>query len=408
MCSISAIRISVLVWSCVKVLTSLIMIIGGGTLCSDKHLLHAFGFSFSSYGAGILCSGLISLGTIYPQLYANKRHNRFLILCVFALDMIVVLVVFLTALEMKSYMTPQFPKAMQRDCLLNTPQIYTPAQCRPFLESDRTAGFRLLWGALFTTQVNINSYQLLTKLESSECCGFFAPMACTPINGTFPSYMLQKGVASNFLSKRVTCGKVPGFYAETSTCRDSDNINAINPTIVGCFWDLGVGYCTTQALFTYSSGCASRVEDYLIEVLQPYVALYSFTPALNLLMMLYACCMFWKRKEADVFPKKLTLASDLVRLDPFPCASTVFINIFGCLEHVYIAQVDVEFGKVKEQFEVNPEKDLLEKEGFLQGEDEGPRSGGGIQMNAESKVNDAVTERDEFPAVEAAPSSEPA
>ena len=31
------------------------------------------------------------------------------------------------------------------DCSLNTPQIYSKAECDLFWEDDYTAGFRLLW-----------------------------------------------------------------------------------------------------------------------------------------------------------------------------------------------------------------------------------------------------------------------
>ena len=53
-------------------------------------------------------------------------------------------------------------------------------------------------------------------------------------------------------------------------------------------------------------GCASAVEDYAVTLISPHVFLLAMCAAVHGLFMLYSCCMWWKRKESDVFPEFTT------------------------------------------------------------------------------------------------------
>lgn len=86
-----------------------------------------------------------------------------------------------------------------------------------------------------------------------------------------------------FLTRRVTCGSMPGYYPSTDICLDYFDASTIPPIIGGCKWDLGifiilfiiqfiltiiylllaVGYCADNTLKASTRGCASKVEDFL-------------------------------------------------------------------------------------------------------------------------------------------------
>lgn len=79
------------------------------------------------------------------------------------------------------------------------------------------------------------------------------------------------------------------------------------PIVGGCKYDMGVGYCLTVNIDGSMIGCASAVEDYSVTLITPHVPLLMICAAVHALFMLYTCCMWWKRKESDVFPEFTTL-----------------------------------------------------------------------------------------------------
>ena len=52
-----------------------------------------------------------------------------------------------------------------------------------------------------------------------------------------------------------------------------------------------------------SIGCVSQMEDYMVSLIGPHATMLLASSAFNIISMLVACCMFWKRKEYDVFPE---------------------------------------------------------------------------------------------------------
>jgi hypothetical protein len=70
---------------------------------------------------------------------------------------------------------------------------------------------------------------------------------------------------------------------------------------------MGVGYCLTVDIDGSMIGCASAVEDYSVTLITPHVPLLMICAAVHALFMLYTCCMWWKRKDSDVFPEFTTV-----------------------------------------------------------------------------------------------------
>eukprot|EP00597_Dinobryon_sp_UTEXLB2267_P003097 CAMPEP_0170071076 /NCGR_PEP_ID=MMETSP0019_2-20121128/9148_1 /TAXON_ID=98059 /ORGANISM="Dinobryon sp., Strain UTEXLB2267" /LENGTH=108 /DNA_ID=CAMNT_0010279553 /DNA_START=776 /DNA_END=1102 /DNA_ORIENTATION=- len=90
-----------------------------------------------------------------------------------------------------------------------------------------------------------------------------------------------------------------------------------------------------------SNGCASAMEDYVVAKITPHVTVLIAVSFLNLFCMIISCCMWWKRKETDIFPE------------------------FGAEK-----LQSLRYSSVKYQFEVMPRRNLLQKEGFIPTEEE--------------------------------------
>ena len=203
-------------------------------------------------------------------------------------------------------MPSEFSKELQLDCLRNEPETFTREECADFYNSDRTAGMRLLWEYYFSDRGNKASFQVLTTFEGGTCCGFFQPFACIENKDGFPKSRLQTGISSDLLAQRVTCGPFENYYPEQSDCVDYKDFSANPPLVGGCLYDLGVGFCLDVAIRSESLGCASVVEDYAVQLISPHSVMLLASSAFSLLFMTYSCCMWWKRKETDLFPAFVT------------------------------------------------------------------------------------------------------
>jgi hypothetical protein len=254
----------------------------------------------------------------------------------FVFDTIVFANLISIGLTVQSYTYSAFPKALQLDCLRNTPIIYSFEECEPFYNSGRTAGLRLFWEAYFTAMRDKSKFQVLSTIEAGLCCGFFSPFSCTANTAKFPSNRLTKGISGALLNQRVTCGPFPDYYPQQSNCVDYKDFAASPPLIGGCEYDLGVGFCLDVVVLPETSGCASATEDYVVALIAPHAVLLVLCSLFNAIFMLFACCMWWKRKETDIFPEFIT-------------------------EH----KTSVQYRNVADQFVVVPRRDLLRKEGFL-------------------------------------------
>lgn len=336
MCTIESIKLQVMVFSWFKIIIALYVFGTGIYFTSSTDLQQAFGLEYVSYGLSLIFLALLSGAVVFPHKYAVNRHNRFLLAGAFIFDTIVFAELINFGLIVGSYMTEEFPKELQLDCLRNTPLIYTPEQCAPYYNSDRTAGMRLLWETYYSDKANKVSFQVLTTFEAGTCCGFFQPFSCTANADKFPSSRLLEGVDPYLLEARVICSEYDFYYPVQDNCVDYKDFAADPPIIGGCRYDLGVGFCLNVDIKKDSVGCASTVEDYAVALIAPHSIMLLVASAFSLLFMTYSCCMWWKRKEADLFPAFVT-----------------------------DVKVNRQYKFVKDQFEVVPKKDLLILEGFV-------------------------------------------
>ncbi|KAJ1442002.1 hypothetical protein B484DRAFT_90295 [Ochromonadaceae sp. CCMP2298] len=357
MCSSASIRMQVMVFSWFKLGCALYIFLTGIYFSSSGDLLRAFGLEFVSYGLSLIFLGLLSAGVIIPHKYAINRHNRFLLAFIFVMDTIVFAELINYGVIVGTYLDPLFPKELQTDCLLNSPEIYTVDECTPFYNADRTAGMRLLWESYFSDKENKVSFQVLTTIEADSCCGFFQPYRCIENTDSFPTTRLTDDIDSALLAQRVTCGAYDDYYPAQSNCIDYEDFNADPPIVGGCYYDLGVGFCLDVPIRTGSLGCASAVEDYAVALISIHSTMLIVASIFSLLFMLYSCCMWWKRKDDDVFPEFTT-----------------------------DVQVKYQYKHVKDQFQVQPKKNLLVKEGDEEKLDEDEEAG--MELRQKVKADD--------------------
>ena len=303
MCTIFNLRLFAMLALGAKLLTALYCFGAGFYFTSSRSLLQGFGLSFKAFGSLLLIMSCLSISVVIPNRYAMKRHNRFILLICTAVDIFVATQLLVVSAGVGSYTTPVFPKSLQLDCLLTTPLYHTTSQCTKYFRSDKVAGYRLFWMGFYSNLNDKQQLQVLYQLESTPCCGFFAPLNCIDDTRIFPSRFLTTGVSNELLVDRVTCGPVTSYYPQQSDCIDYSDPNAQPPVVGGCIYDHGLGPCLVNAQYTYAYGCASAVEDYLIASINPHVYLILIAMFFTLLSALMSCCMYLKRKETDVFPE---------------------------------------------------------------------------------------------------------
>lgn len=337
MCTIHNIRLLNLIFSFVKTIFALYVFGVGISFAEDTLIQQAFGAAFATMGAGLAMLGLMS-GCIIPvHIYSVKRHNKFLLVVSFIVDTLVLGLIIMLGLDIGTYTVSNFDKGLQLDCARSFPEMYTTEECIPFFRDDRTAGFRLAWEALYNDRNNTLSFQVLTTLEGRECCGFFAPSGCIEDEQKFPADRPTDGITDLQLQQRVTCGNRPTYYISQQDCLHFYDPAAIPPIVGGCNFDMGLGFCVSKDVDEDSVGCVSAMEDYMVSLIGPHATVLLASTAFNVISMLIACCMFWKRKEYDVFPEFR--------------APTVPRN------H--------EYKNVKEQYEIMPNEAVLKLKGFV-------------------------------------------
>lgn len=302
MCSISTIRLIIMIFSWVKLCFNIYIFGIGCYLASSTDFKQAFGLQFLHYGLSLVFLALLSIAMIYPMKYGVDRHNRFLLMMVFVFETIVFAEMINFGVVLQSYTVPEFSKTLQLDCLRHNPAIFTREECRPFYEADRTAGFRLVWQYYFTTKSDKSKYQILAELQKTACCGFFPPFDCMQNNDKYPATRDSTGIDSKFLSRRVTCSKYAGYYMEQDNCVDYYDLSTDPPTVGGCKYDLGVGLCVKLDITGSDVGCASATEDYVVSLVAAHAPMLLLCSVFDMFYMIIACCMWWKRKESDVFP----------------------------------------------------------------------------------------------------------
>lgn len=302
MCQLSSIKLFVQVFIWIKLVVALYIFGIGITIASSTDLNQGFGVEYLDHGVSLVFLALVSGGVIYPQQYAVKKHNRFLLVFSFVMDTIVFANLINIGSMMSESTIPQFSKELQADCLRHIPEIYSQDECSPFYKADRTAGFRLVWAYYFSGKSDKDKNQVLSKIQGQGCCGFFQPLRCIANDAKFPDDFDTTGIKKRFLKSRVTCGEFSGYYQEQDNCINFVDFAQDPPLVGGCNYDLGVGFCLDVEVLGKNSGCASEVEDYLVSLIASHAVLLMGVSVFNLMFMTVACCQWWKRKEADIFP----------------------------------------------------------------------------------------------------------
>ena len=310
-----------MVLSWFKLIFTIYIFYVGCYFAGSSDLQQSFGLEFKSYGLSLVFLALLSGGVILPHRYGVRRHNRFIMAVTFLFDTIVFCELISIGYTVQGYTYSWFPKSLQLDCLLNTPVSHTIDECKPFYDSSRTAGFRLFWESYFTAKSQKLKFQVLSQIQGSTCCGFFQPFNCIENDGNFPKNRLTAGIDGSFLDQKVACGAYPYFYPEQDNCVNYYDFSANPPLVGGCNYDLGVGFCLNNAIDVTSSGCASLVEDYVVGLISSHAVLIMASSTFNAIFMLFACCMWWKRKEADIFPEFVT---------EHKVSSLLFLNLASC------------------------------------------------------------------------------
>lgn len=330
-----------MVFSWLRLVFTVYVLFAGIYILSSHQLLQGFGLIFISYGTTIFLMGLISLGVLPLLKFGVNRHNRFVLFMSFLLDLIIMSVIINQCTVFMTYTVYEFPADLKLDCLRNTPETYSMADCLPYFESPRTLGFRAFWLSYYTDKKNKLSNQVLQNIQGDICCGFFAPLACNENAEKIPSDFLTTDIAPAIATQAVKCGNsylsgTKRYYNATDDCKEFHDLTTIPPLFGGCKYDFAVGYCTAFDISPSSSGCASSTEDAVIALITPHIYMLLFSTLFNFISMTWACCMCWKRKETDVFPDYKT---DL--------------------------KYQIDYFKVKNQFEVKPKHQVLQKRGFL-------------------------------------------
>ena len=341
MCSVDNIKLFDLIIGPLKVLIAIYLVYAGSYICATEALHRAYGYYFIEVGAGLIMLGLLSGGLVVPAFaFGLRRHNRFIIISCFVLDTIIMSCLLHLGSTMFTYLTPEFDKDLQSICVTKFGSTYS--KCTEFLESDRTAGLRLVWSGLFTERDDAKQYAILKTVQNSVgCCGFFPPLNCMTNKAGFPEDRPLDGINSEYTEQRLQCGNSyddARFYKSTAECKHYYDTTQADLTVDGCRFDQAIGRgCLALDPGPNDLGCISALEDYVRGLVESHViVVFYFCPLFNFLGMIFTCCMYWKRKQdEDVFPDFLAEA-----------------------------RFEFNYANVKDQFEVQPQANLLQKKGW--------------------------------------------
>ena len=143
---------------------------------------------------------------------------------------------------------------------------------------------------------------ILGGIVSPSGSGSLGP-GCQANTRPFPAELSTVGILPSLLKEVVSCGPVAKYYPQSDTCTSYSNI-LVNPPIVGgCAYDMGIGPCLNDNVYSYSQGCASQVEDFLVNQVLPVSYVIVGMVFLNIISAYLSFVLFIKRKENDVFPE---------------------------------------------------------------------------------------------------------
>ena len=269
MCTIDNIRLSIIAVVAVRLMIGFYLMIVGGLFATTDVIIQGYGVYFIEAGAGITMMGFTVLVMSYPMSFGVKRHNRFVLLACFVIEAIVFSQLIVVGLNCYTPTIPIFDTKLMVDCSQHVPSIYSEEDCTKYFEDDRTAGFRVVWSALFAKVTDETTYQIMTGLEDNNlCCGFGPPMRCVNDTRPFPAQFPVDKLRSKMQKQRLQCGLVEGYYRKQKNCIDYYDENSIPKILGGCQYDLGAGTCLDFTVVDKVKGCAPIVEQFVAEQVQ--------------------------------------------------------------------------------------------------------------------------------------------
>ena len=186
--------------------------------------------------------------------------------------------------------------AVYVDCnLLTQKGIANPSICKEYYNNVKMLRIKTLWKHLHDQSKESPSVKsFLVKLQKAKlnenampCCGFNRPTHCSDWS---------------------ECGMPSGYYAATSYCTIFDETyvkqSPSDDFPSGCPFEFPVGVCALSPLDDISAGCGFTLLLWINTEMKGIGATIVTTSIVPIIGALFACCMCFKRKHADVLPTK--------------------------------------------------------------------------------------------------------
>ena len=295
--------------------------------------------SVKSVGVTYIMISIISAFNTCMGLCGGHLHNKFLLMIYFTVDIILFVIEISLGISLKNSWTPKFSKALRMDCMRTEPVKTSKDKCKEYWNHPKTKRFMNIWKNYFSqatsTENNEKSsdyYKRIIDVQSKgQCCGFYPPLLCMATisqmeidqasqkKNKFELLLLDESQNQNkcgFLEKYYwyphdlaefcpTQVKIhPRIMNTTFMMSDKDYMMNIedNQITIGCPYHLPLGNCKIDTINSETLGCAAIFEDQINDELFVTVDIAIFLGHFRVLSMIFACCLFWKRKREDVLP----------------------------------------------------------------------------------------------------------
>lgn len=279
----------------------------GSMYVSDLDLERAFTSEIANHGGGLLLVGSTIPFSQYIAYRASEQHNTFLLLLHACVESTLFSIQFLISSRLIAMSVPEYPINIRENCLKNDPT--DDADCNAYFESDRYAGFHLVWaynhGLAMKDSDVYKAYDTLQKKGS--CCGFGAPVSCEENKDIYPTDRTLEGLSTSFTSQRQSCGEESLWYEASGKgsyeCSQIVDETAVVQVIGGCRYEFPVGTCKDNEVESNTRGCASALEEKMnLDLYIQGLVLFLFS-FIQTAAILASCCLCWKRKATDVIPE---------------------------------------------------------------------------------------------------------
>uniref|UniRef100_A0A7S2W8E5 Tetraspanin n=2 Tax=Rhizochromulina marina TaxID=1034831 RepID=A0A7S2W8E5_9STRA len=311
MCLPKNIKLLMMILNGFKAISFLLFIVFGAMISSNEDFQRAYGTEISSLAGGIITLAFFVPVSTFLGYKGTKMHNKFLLLVHALLEGFLLVVQLSLALALIGYAQPETSIDIRKDCSRTYPVMNSREDCQSWFESDRYAGFKLVWAYNFEMAMIDQAYfSYLTAFQiEGKCCGFSAPLNCEDDERSYPEGLLTEGVKGYWLDQRTTCGRERTWYQPSgqdgSECNQPVDPNAVVPRYGGCRYEMPIGDCLNDVPLIDTLGCASYVEEQINGELIMQAGVVAFLTLFEFISMIAACCYCMKRKEEDRLPPYL-------------------------------------------------------------------------------------------------------